>query len=191
MIKEARDKPTAFYYLWDVGTDPIYAILEALSYVPILGELVVKRALRAAGLKTGVSGTVLDGFISARLASRCPSNTAQYAPWLLDNPLAKTRERLNYFGFAYRQRPFRIAPKLFKDMVWGDRRFAYAQARVYNADEFDSFNQDWRVKLVPANLLSSGLGDAVTSPKASSVPGLRDLVRSVTSRLGEYVPTTH
>ncbi len=191
MISKVRDRPAAFYYLWDVATDPFGAILEALGALPILGKLVVKPALKAAGLKSAVSGTTLDLFINLRLAQRCPSNTGEYAPWMLDVPLKKTQERLNYFGFVYRERKFRIAPALFKDMLWGDKRFAYGQARVYNADEFDSFNQDWRVKLVPANLFSSGINDAVTSPRASAVPGLKDLVNTLTTRLGEYVPTTH
>lgn len=103
---------------------------------------------------------------------------------------SETAERLNYLAVAYRKRSLATATNVFKDVVWGEMRFTYAQARVYNASEFSSFSQDWRVKLVPADLgiFSSASGSASTLP--GGIPQLGRLSGWI-DRIKESVPTTH
>jgi len=108
-----------------------------------------------------------------------------------DEKPSETQTRLNYFGFAYRKKEgMAVASNVLKDMVWKDFRLSYAAARVYNATSFDSFSQDWQVKLVPADL-------ETFSKSSGSVSGLKGVPSSLVektswmNRLGDHVPITH
>ena len=104
---------------------------------------------------------------------------------------SETQTRLNYFGFAYRKKEgMAVASNVLKDMVWKDFRLSYAAVRVYNATSFDSFTQDWRVKLVPADLETFSR----TSGPVSSLKGVPSSFvekASWMNLLGDHVPITH
>ena len=67
--------------------------------------------------------------------------------------LASVKRELNYLGIAWRP----------TESIFMQARFinpqryicAYGQARVFNSTSFDLFTQDWRVKLVKADLLDT------------------------------------
>lgn len=108
-----------------------------------------------------------------------------------DEKPSETQTRLNYFGFAYRKKEgMAVASNVLKDMVWKDFRMTYAAARVYNATSFDSFTQDWRVKLVPADL-------ETFSKSSGSISSVRGLPSSIGEKaswmnlLSDHVPITH
>lgn len=85
---------------------------------------------------------------------------------------ANTRLQLRYLSVLYESRRdggIAWGSNLFKS-PWGGHRLAYAQSKVYNATSFDSFTQDWRAKLMPADRLDDGT--ALTVPWASPRTGV-------------------
>lgn len=108
-----------------------------------------------------------------------------------DEKPSETQARLNYFGFAYREKEgMPVASNVLKDMVWKDFRLSYAAVRVYNATLFDSFSQDWRVKLVPADLDTFSENSSEISSKKGAPSSLVEK-SSWMKKLKEYVPITH
>jgi len=83
-------------------------------------------------------------------------------PYLLgehrDEKNDEIRQSLEYFVFVYRSRGVGLGERVFRSPL-GTHRVTYAQARVFNGTSFDTFTQDWRVKLVPADMLERLLDD--------------------------------
>ena len=70
--------------------------------------------------------------------------------------LRAAQDDLNYLGIAWRQ-----SESIFMPVRFANPRewiCAYGQARVFNSTSFDLFTQDWRVKLVKADMLENGGG---------------------------------
>jgi hypothetical protein len=88
-----------------------------------------------------------------------------------DDDMAAAEQKLQYLGIAYRgstggawlskltvsvgsgSTPVFNNPNTFGVLT-------YAQAQVYNPTSWDLYTQDWHVKLVPANLIGSGIPGA-------------------------------
>lgn len=69
------------------------------------------------------------------------------------NYLASVKRELNYLGIAWRPTESIFMQARFRNPQ--DYVCAYGQARVFNSTSFDLFTQDWRVKLVKADLLDT------------------------------------
>jgi hypothetical protein len=104
----------------------------------------------------GFLGASLDGEddaspVNQPVAGRPPVQ-GDPNPYLLDED---AEEGLRYLAVVYRTQSIAAAPTYFRSAL-GERRLAYAQARVYNPTAFDTFTQNWRVALEPASLIEDG-----------------------------------
>lgn len=69
--------------------------------------------------------------------------------------LDAVKKELNYLGIAWRQSESLFMPTRFTNPR--KRICTYGQGRVFNGTSFDLFTQDWRAKLVKADMLDEGI----------------------------------